>query len=562
MIARRCRPALAVLAAAALCACDEEPLGGDAQPGATRLVILVTDGPDGPPLPARVVLYDDTGEQLRIGRLEYLDRFQSGGACPLADGAYGTWEGIVLSTGSAEIPVGVSSGCNPSPAIPFGKYRARVTRGIEYEFFDVELDLRRDQGPVFLVAPIERAFEAEGTLAGDLHVHAGRSNDTLLPPALRVITEMAAGIQVLVSADHNVNGNFQNDIDLLGAQASIAAVPGNELSIDLGHFNIFPIAVDSRLPRGGALDPAKVGVMPASQLFAEIRNLPQRPLLQVNHPRYRWGAYFDSAHWDGRSWPPPMPLDFDTVEILTGINAYNVAGDERLEEMVTDFYTLAKNGVFKTAVGSSDTHHLSGVLAGMPRSYVYVDDPRTDPFDQDAFLAALRNRRVVATTGPWLDVVAGGGRTGETVRAEGGVVKITIGLRQASFVHANRIRVWIGGEVRYVLQVPEGATRFDWTSDEPVGATDTWIGVDAAGDIALPIEITGDDLWQLDRGGMKPRALINPILVDADGDGAISLAGAPPLGKPMDVWPVSRPAVEGAVGHCGCSSASWWNGPP
>jgi len=155
----------------------------------------------------------------------------------------------------------------------------------------------------------------------------------------------------------------------------------------------------------------------------------------------------------------------------------------------------------------------------------------------------------------------------QSVRRDGRpFLGICVGLQlmaERGLEHGNTAGLgWIGGEVRYVLQVPEGATRFDWTSDEPVGATDTWIGVDAAGDIALPIEITGDDLWQLDRGGMKPRALINPILVDADGDGAISLAGAQPLGKPMDVWPVSRPAVEGAVGHCGCSSASWWNGPP
>jgi hypothetical protein len=437
--------------------------------------------------------------------------------------------------------------CDPSPAIPFGRYRARVMRGIEYEFFEADLDLRKDVGDVVLRAPLVRAFNPEGTLAADLHVHANRSNDSLVLPGLRVLSEVSAGIQVIGSSDHNSNGDFDNDIDALGMRRWVASIAGNEVSIGLGHFNLFPVEVDRTKAGGGAIDATDKS---ARQLFDFVRTLPRRPLIQVNHPRYRWAAYFDSYGWNGQSWPPPMPLDFDSIEILPGVNAYRVAGDERQEEMIRDFYTMARNGVFVTAIGSSDTHHLSGVLAGIPRSYVYVDDPRTELFDEEAFLDALRRRRVVATSGPWLEVKAMDAGPGETAKATGGQVLVRIALRQASFVHADRIRVWVGGDLRYELQIADGATSFDWAASIPVGPGDTWIGVDATGDISLPIEISGDDLWEHDRGGMKPTALINPILIDTDGDGRIALPSAKPLGRIVDVPPPPRP---GASEHCGCS---------
>ena len=43
---------------------------------------------------------------------------------------------------------------------------------------------------------------------------------------------------------------------------------------------------------------------------------------------------------------------------------------------VRDFYALIEHGAWVTAVGTSDTHHLNGVLDGVARTYVLYDDPR------------------------------------------------------------------------------------------------------------------------------------------------------------------------------------------
>src|SRR5262249_12759884 len=155
----------------------------------------------------------------------------------------------------------------------------------------------------------------------------------------------------------------------------------------VGHFNAFPM--DRERPHSFG-DPAAIQQMSARTLIDAVRALPERPFLFVNHPRLGFAAYFDLAPmWDGMSWPPPKPVDFDGIEVLTGWTAYNdpAGGDNRLARCVADFYTLTQHGVLLTALGNSDTHHLNNILAGFPRTYVFVADPRTQPFDEAAFLA-------------------------------------------------------------------------------------------------------------------------------------------------------------------------------
>jgi hypothetical protein len=297
----------------------------------------------------------------------------------------------------------------------------------------------------------------------------------------------------------------------------VASLPGNEISVGLGHFNVWPVQVQPALQRAGAAD---YSAMSASQLFAAAHALAGSPLIQVNHARLGWAAYFDGAGWDGVSWPPPMPVDFDALEVLSGFLAYEAPEDQRLGRAVQDFYTLWRNGVEVTALGNSDTHHLNLILAGFPRSYVRVPDARTEPFDEVGFVQALRGRHTMATTGPFLDVrVQGSAGPGDLATASGGTVVLEVHLRQPTWARATRLRVLVGGDLRHTVDIPLGATVFHWSSREAVGPADTWIGVDAGGDEPVPWEMPGDYLYGYDRGGMRPFAIITPVKVDVNGDG-------------------------------------------
>ena len=511
---RACAAVAAVTIATVVGACQraEAP-----PPAPARLSITVTDGPGGPPIAARVLFWD--GDQpVRFGTAElYGGARQVAGACDLGPGVIGTWHGLLLAYGTAELPVGGGDTCEPSPALPLGRYRVWAWRGFEYERWEGEVVIGAGQA-VTLTIPLVRAWDADGALAADLHVHAARSNDSKLPDRVRVISQLASGIEVTALSDHASAGDLDQAITALGLDGAIASIASNEAGNDVVHLGVYPVPVDPAAPRGGSPPAEEFATWTPAAMMTWGHGLPGRPLVQVNHPRFRVYALFDNAGWDGVRWPPPFSLDFDAVEVLSGHTAFNAPGDRRLDAGVRDFYTLAAHGVKVVGVGASDVHHLNGVLDGVARTYVLDQGPIAH-FDEAAFVGALRARRAVATTGPWLDVEvvdAGGGPSagpGQALRAPSGRVRIDVELAQASWVHATELRVRVGGTIVRTEAIPPGATRHRVTVDVPVTAP-TWIGVDAGGDEPLPIEMTGTYQVEKQRPGVVPYAIVNPIWIE------------------------------------------------
>jgi hypothetical protein len=503
---------------------DAAPAPADAAPApppasTTTLVVRVTDR--GTPVGARVLLFAGPAP-LRIGSLDLYGMRQTTTACAIAPGVVGSWNGLILARGTGEIPVG-ADGCAPSPAIPYGRYRAWVWRGVEYELWEGTVDLSANRGRVELAVPLERAWTPYGTLAADLHVHAVASADSGLPNRQRVIAQAAAGIQVIALSDHNVNADLDAEIAALGLEDAIASIASNELSGLWAHVGVYPVTVEPGAARGGSPPDEAVAELEPAELLAAARRLARDPIVQVNHPRLRWAGLFDSVEWDGVTWPPPFPRAFDAVEVIAGHTAFSADGDRRLDEGVRDFHTLVDHGWLVAPVGNSDTHDLNAILDGTARSYVFVDRPNLAPFDEPAFVAAIRARRVVATSGPWLDVEVAAARgrptagPGQGVRARG-AAWVDVTVEQARFVRVDRIRITVGGRAPRTIAVPPGVRRFRWTGAVEVGRADTWIGVTADGDTPLPAELTGDLHQQAGRPGVTPLAIASPILVDADGD--------------------------------------------
>ncbi|HEX3476775.1 MAG TPA: CehA/McbA family metallohydrolase [Kofleriaceae bacterium] len=496
----------------------------------TTLALRVTDR--GAPVAARVLLIAAGGAPLHMGNLDLYGQRQGGAACVIAPDVVGSWDGLILGRGIAEVPVGADR-CVPSPAIPYGRYRYVAWRGIEYERAEGEVDLSAGRGRVELAIALDRAWTPHGTLAADLHVHAYASGDSRLPNPQRVIAQAAAGIQVVGLSDHDVNGDLVAEIAALGLRSTIASIASDELSTEQLHVGVYPVQVVPGAPHAGGPDDAAIARAGPQQVFDLARKLSGRPadrtVVQLNHPRFRVTALYDGTRWDGVAWPPPFPLGFDAVEVLAGYTAFNAPGDRRFDDSVRDFYTLIDHGHLIAPLGNSDTHDLNWVLDGTTRTYVYADDPRVEPFDEPGFIAAIRGRRVVATSGPWLDVEAAPHRgatptvgPGQALAAHG-TAWLDITVSQARFVHTAWIRITVGSPsgpaLAATIDVPPGARSFRWAGPVDVGTEDTWIGVTADGDTPLPLEQTGSyqrDRWH--RPGVTPFAIAAPILVDADGD--------------------------------------------
>jgi hypothetical protein len=485
----------------------------------TTLVVHVLgeDGPAG----ARIVLFDAQNQPVRFGTLDLYGKRQATTAVPFDPGTLGTWDGIIVAYGVAEIPIGSQ--------VPYGHYHVWAWRGIEYERWEGDVDLSAELGRVELEIHLQRAWTPHGTLAADLHVHAHASNDSGLPNPQRVIAQVAAGIQVIGLSDHNANGDLTTEIKDLHLDDRVVSIASNELTADAMHLGVYPVP-----PRTPA--PKLVPNQSVQEMFDIAHAFPNHPVVQLNHPRFRFTALYDGTNWNGVTWPPPFPLAFDAVEVLAGYSAFNDKTDRRFDESVRDFYTLVDHGHLVTPLGNSDTHDLNWVLDGTARNYVYVDDPRVQPFDEDGFVRAIRARRVVATTGPWLDVEASAqDNDGKTVgpgqvlvahRQPGETTKVwlTVSVTAAKFMHVDKIRITVGEDSgpRMVQEVDARGAEptVGWSGPIAIGEHDTWIGVTAEGDTALPKEITGSyqqDKWN--RPGVTPFAIASPILIDVDGDG-------------------------------------------
>lgn len=538
-------PALAcmVLACATL-GCGKgkkkKPLDAKPAPKVSTTTFAPRVTADGNPVGARVLLIGADGEPLRMGNLDVYGKRQGAAACAISPSVIASYDGIILARGMGDVPVGHDT-CVPSPAIPYGHYKVWAWRGIEYELWEGTVDLSADRGRVELPIALERAWTPAGTLAADLHVHAQASLDSLVPNPQRVVAQVAAGIQVIALSDHNTNGDLDEEIADLGLGDTVASIASNEVSSDWFHFGVYPVLVDKTKPHGGALGDDDMRSADLHAMFAIVKRFRGDPIIQVNHPRFRSIALFDNTGWDGVAWPPPFPLEFDAVEVLSGYTAFNVPGDRRFDESVRDLFTLTDHGVLVAPLGNSDTHDLNWVLDGTSRNYVFMADDKLDltAFDESAFIDAIRKRRVVATTGPWLSVRASSSEAaktsvgpGSTVRPRGGAVWIDVTLAQAKFVKTERIRITIGGEsgpeLVETIDVPAGARTHHWAGKVVVGRVDTWIAITADGDTALPLAITGSyqkDRW--DRPGVTPYAIAAPILVDANRDGHWKRKGPP-----------------------------------
>jgi hypothetical protein len=285
-----------------------------------------------------------------------------------------------------------------------------------------------------------------------------------------------------------------------------------------------------------------------ARIAEEVRALPGRPILQLNHPREGsfdsgLGSYFSHLSVVGEPHDPTLPLDapgnralierkrpgglrdldFDAVELLNGksMARYRIAR--------ADWFAFLLQGEIRTATANSDSHTARETVA-LPVNYVaYGPDPEGSALETERFMASIRRGRLYGSTGPLLDVRLGGRSLGERFAGRAG--KLRVQVRAAPWVPVNEVRVFINGQLEDRRPLPA-----DGLLEIRLGfETDAFVTVEVEGN-ADP-----DSLYGQVAPGYTPFAFTNPIFVDADGDGRWTPPGLPaeptaalhdPLGSP------------------------------
>ena len=421
--------------------------------------------------------------------------------------------------------------------LPAGRYRVLLTRGLEWGYAELEIEVREGEETLPTWPVLEKQIEMPGWVSADLHVHSGLSDDSSLGTEERLRTFVAEGAEVMVATEHDQLSDYQSLIEAAGLQDRVVAVGGVELTSGAqtpevpstaGHANAFPIPYDSSAYRDGA---PRSEDQRLRETLTQLSRLPVPPVVQLNHPREAgfdsgMGAYFTHLSQAGEGLDPSLPLsdaqnrslierlgrdglrdvDFHAIELFNGPSMV------RYRMVRADWFSLWLQGEPRTGTANSDSHSLREVVA-MPRNYIAMVSGPLPAFNQTGFLESVREGRLFGTSGPVLEVSIQGKGPGQTVSGASGVLEIR--LRAADWVPVDTVRVYVNGH----LTAQERVVRNETLEIPLAFGQDAFVTVEAEG------RAEPGSVYARLAPGFTPFAFTNPIRVDADGDGRWDPAG-------------------------------------
>ncbi len=394
--------------------------------------------------------------------------------------------------------------------IPVGDYTIYASRGLEYSINKKEVSLPNDTS-VEQIWTIQREIDPVGYVGCDFHLHTLNS-DGNCTEAERVTALVGEGVEFAVATDHNFVTNYQPAIDSLELAQYITVCSGNELTTDIGHFNIFPLPPDSRPFDSKSLD--------ARVLFGYARALPGPIVVQISHPRWDGIDYFgikDLNFVTGESENPTFSWDFNSMEIMNETTGWGIqTGPSNYYSVWEEWFNLLNKGFRVTGVGNTDSHTLLKMPNGWPRNYIAstTDDPA-------AIQVAEITRNVIAhrvsvSRGLFVNLTVNDHPIGSELVAADGNVELAIEVLAPSWIKADKVFVYANGREIWSEAIHSQAnmpTRFQKRIKfQP--EVDTWYLVKAEG---------SQNLWPIvPKQGeidITPLGFTNPVWVDIDKNG-------------------------------------------
>ncbi len=311
----------------------------------SSLDVQVIDTATNSPTPSRITIVDANGSLAGIG--------------PAVGAAIAARPGVVYTgDGKAHIP------------LPAGQYTLYAGRGFEYSLDSAQIDLKPGE-TIEKNLKISRTVQTPGYVSCDTHIHTltySRHGDATLEE--RMITLAGENIELAIATDHNLQIDYTESAKKLGVDKYFTSVIGNEVTTAAqGHFNIFPIAPNSKLINFRA---ANWDTLATS--IAEIASAD--PIIILNHARDIHGGFrphdpsrflaLTGQRLDGRKLPA------NAMEV---INSGAIMSDPM--RLYNDWFGLLNRGQKLTPVGASDSHDVSRYIVGQARTYIRCDD--SDP---------------------------------------------------------------------------------------------------------------------------------------------------------------------------------------
>lgn len=403
--------------------------------------------------------------------------------------------------------------------VPPGQWDVVVSRGYEYELVTATTTIVAGQ-TTDLDADLEHSVDTTGAQCADFHIHTWASNDSGDDSLDKLAQGVADGLELPVRSDHELVSSFAPEIATLGVAPFAAGFGSVEMtSMEVwGHMGVFPLAPDpSRVNNGAPLWQSfptaaqrerEFATLSPPTVFDAVRARPESPLVIINHPR--GGAnYFDYVGFDPATGLADDPGEFDTK--FTLVEVFNDSDwKANRNRNVEDWLGLLRAGRRVFAVGSSDSHGLTGSPIGYPRTCLALgtDDPMALTANQ--VRDTLGAGHAAVSGGIYVSAKIGTAGPGDQVAGAGSPMMVDVVVQAASWVDVAELEVVVDGTTADVIPILPGdadptnpAIRFSKSIPVQSAATGGFVVIAASGDATLePVH-----------PGRKPFGVTNPIFV-------------------------------------------------
>src|SRR5262249_29933577 len=274
--------------------------------------------------------------------------------------------------------------------LPAGEYTLYAGRGFAYGIDSVRLSVRAGD-TLRKTLMIRREVPTPGYVSCDTHVHTlTYSGHGDASAEERAVTLAGEGIELPIATDHNRQVDYHDAAVRMKVRDYFTPVVGNEVTTNVGHFNIFPVQAGGPVPDARLKD--------WKSLFGNIAERTRAPVVILNHPRDKHSGF--------RPFGPERHLaltgeDLDGWELRANAVEVVNSGAQQSDvlRLVHDWLGLLNRGFDVTPVGSSDSHDVSRYIVGQGRTYIRCRDDRPGEIDVNEAVASFRKGRVLVSCG-------------------------------------------------------------------------------------------------------------------------------------------------------------------
>lgn len=473
---------------------------------------------------------------------------------------------------------------NGQVSIPIepGTYDVYVSRGPEYSAYTENVTVGagqtvvlNDPGPVVL----ERVVDTTGWVSIDGHIHMMNSPDSRVLLGDRAVSAAAAGLEVLVTTDHDYITDISADITAEGLDNWVHGVEGDEITTwDMGHFNAFPLVRDPGDPTGGAFDwmggRGGENNLTLEQILTGVDAAhPGTQVLAINHPRNgTLQGYFDAigldtltlqskvAAEDHRVPAQPGATADDTKLFYDGFTGFEIRngssqGADRDNALLNDWFTFLSHGINVAGWGVSDSHTTYKDQLGWARTWVQVANDDVTQLDDETLAVGLNGGHIITSLGPFLSALVNDGMggtnygPGETYLNANGNLILSIFAQMPEWMDVDTIRIYSNTPDTVAPALAQNITPplplCEFTGITP--ATSVTAGGNTLKTVSQVVDLTTGacdigtaDAWLIVRvygsavgdlfpyvhdTGTRAEVVSNPIYIDRDGNGAYAASG-------------------------------------